>query len=70
MLVNKEYVVLKAGVQVGLKTKVYNNRVVMAVYVGIYSVKTLEDLAQETGEAFGEGYTWGNQSVGETELKQ
>lgn len=58
MFVNEEYIVLEAGVEVGLETEMHNHWVVVAVNVGIHSVETLEDLAQETGEGFREGNTW------------
>jgi hypothetical protein len=54
VLIDKQDVVFEAGVQVWLETKVYHNRVVMAVDVGVDSVQTLEDLAEETRECLGE----------------
>lgn len=50
---------LEAGVQVWLETKVYHDRVVVAVDVGVDSVQTLEDLTEETRECLGEGNAYG-----------
>lgn len=45
---------LEAGVQVWLKTEVYDDWVVVAVDVGVDSVQTFEDLSEETWEGLGE----------------
>jgi hypothetical protein len=57
VFIDKQDVVLEAGVQVGLETEMYHNRVVVTVDVCVDSVQTLEDLAEETGEGLGEGDT-------------
>lgn len=59
VLIDKQDVVLEAGVQVWLETKVYHDRVVVAVDVGVDSVQTLEDLTEETRECLGEGNAYG-----------
>lgn len=42
----------------GLETQMYDDGVVVAVDMGVDTVQTLEDLAQKTGEGFGEWNTW------------
>ena len=48
MLVNEQNIVLEAGVEMGLETKVNYDWVVVAINVCIDTVETLEDLAYET----------------------
>lgn len=59
VLVDKQDVMLEAGVQVWLETEMYHNWVVMAVDVGVDSVQTLEDLSEETWEGLGERNAYG-----------
>lgn len=57
MFVDEEHIVLEASVKVGLETEVHYHGIVVAVNMGIDSVETLKDLAQETWEGFREGNT-------------
>jgi hypothetical protein len=54
VLIDEQDVVLEAGVQVWLETEVYHDGVVVAVDMGVDSVQTLEDLAEETREGLWE----------------
>lgn len=45
---------LETRVEVWLEAEVHDNGVVVAVDVGVDTVETLEDLADETGEGLGE----------------
>lgn len=54
MLIDEKDVLLEAGVEMGLQAKLANDRVVVAVYVGIYTIHALEDLANEGWERLGE----------------
>lgn len=45
MLVDEKDVVLEAGIQVGLKSQVYNDGIVVTVDVRVHTVQPLEDLA-------------------------
>lgn len=54
VLIDKQDVVLEAGVQVRLEAEVYHDRVVVAVDMSVDSVQTLKDLAEETRESLGE----------------
>ena len=57
MLVHEEDVVLEARVQVRLETKLYDDRVVVAVDMRVDSVQPLEDLLDGRWEVFREGNT-------------
>jgi hypothetical protein len=50
VLVDEENVVLEAGVEVSFKTELADDRVVMAVDVGVDTVHSLEDLADHAWE--------------------
>lgn len=50
VLIDKEDVVLKARVEVGLKTELSNDRVMMAVDMGVNSVHPLEHLSDHAWE--------------------
>lgn len=50
MLVNKQDVVLEAGVEMRFESQVDDNGIVMAVDVRIHAVQTLKDLAKQTRE--------------------
>ncbi len=54
MLVNEQDVVLEACVEMWLKSQVDDDRVMVAVDMGIDTVETLEDLADCLTEALGE----------------
>ena len=45
MLVNEENIMLEACIQVRLESKLDNNGIVMAIYVGVDPIQSLEDLA-------------------------
>lgn len=55
MLIDKQHVVLEAGIEMRLETQRDDDRVVVAVDVGINAVEALEDLAEECWEGFWEG---------------
>jgi hypothetical protein len=54
MLVDKQYIVLEARVQVRLETQLDYDRVVMAVNVGVDAVQALEHVSDEGGKGLGE----------------
>ncbi len=56
MLVNEQHVVLEAGVQVRFESKLYNDRIVVTVDVGVHTVEPLEELTGESWECLGEWY--------------
>lgn len=58
MLVDKENIVLETGVEVWLEAQVDNHRVVVTVDVGIYTVHSFENLANETEKWLREWDTW------------
>lgn len=41
---------LEAGVEMWFKTEVHNHRVVMAIYVGVNTVETFEELPEKAWE--------------------
>ena len=55
MLVNEQDIMLEAGVEVWLETKMNDDWVVVTVDVGVDSVQTLEDLANCLRELLREG---------------
>lgn len=57
VLVNEQDVVFEAGVEMWLKTEVYNYVVVMAVDVGVHTVQTLENLSKRRLEVLGKRNT-------------
>lgn len=59
MLIDKQDVVFEASIEVRLETKVHHYRIVMAIDMSVNTVKALEDLADETGEALREWNTCG-----------
>ena len=56
MLVNEQDIMLEAGVEVWLETKMNDDWVVVTVDVGVDSVEPLEDLLDEGREGLGEGH--------------
>ena len=52
MFVDKEHVMLEAGIEMGLKAKLYNRRVMVTINMSIYPIKPLEELANESGKGF------------------
>ena len=58
MLIDEEHIMLEAGVEMRFQAQLDNDGVVVTVDVGIDTVETLEDLADQRGEGFGEGDTW------------
>ena len=54
MLVDKQDVLLEACVEMGLEAELADDGVVVAVNVGVHTVHTLEDLADEGRERLGE----------------
>lgn len=65
MFIDKQDVVLEAGIQMWLEAEVHHDRVVMAVDMGVDTVQALEDLTKKTGECLGKGDTY---SVGTSQL--
>lgn len=57
VLIDKEHILLEAGVQVWLQPKLADDGVVVAVDVGVDTVHALEDLAHERRERFGKRHT-------------
>jgi hypothetical protein len=57
MLINEQDVMLETRVQMWFEAKLDNNRIVVAVNVGVYTVETLEDVSEERWESFGKGDT-------------
>jgi len=55
MLINKQHIVLEASVQMRFQAQRDDDRVVVAVDVGVDAVEALEDLAEEGWEGFREG---------------
>lgn len=53
MLIDEENVVLEACVQMWLKSKLNNNRVMVTVYMRVDSVKSLKSWRIKTGNVFG-----------------
>ena len=45
MLIHKQNIMLEAGIEVGLQAELSDNVVMMAVYMSIDSIKSLEDLS-------------------------
>jgi hypothetical protein len=58
VFIDEEHVVLEAGVQVRFESQMDDDRVVMAVDVGVDTVEAFEDLAEEAGESLWERDTW------------
>ena len=58
MLVDKENIVLEAGVEMGFEAKLTNYGIVMAVYMGVNAVHTFKHLTDHAGEGLGEWNTW------------
>ena len=57
MLIDKQNIVLEAGIEMSFETEFANNRVVVAVDMGINAVHAFEYLADHAWEGFGEGNT-------------
>jgi hypothetical protein len=55
VLIDKQNVVLKAGIKVSLEAKFTNDWVVMAINMGVYTIHALEHLPNHAGKRFGEG---------------
>jgi hypothetical protein len=58
VLIDEQNVVLKAGIKVSLEAKFANDRVVMAINMGVYTIHALEHLSNHAGKRLGEGNTW------------
>jgi hypothetical protein len=50
--------VLEAGIEMGFETELADNRVVVAIDVGVNSVHSFEDLANHARERLGEWNTY------------
>lgn len=50
MFINKKNIVLETGIEMGLKTKLTDDRVVVAVDMGVDSVHSLEYLSDHARE--------------------
>lgn len=46
MLINKEHIVLEAGIEMRLKSQMYYNGIMVAINMRIHPVQTLEELAK------------------------
>jgi len=57
MLVDEEHIMFEAGVEMWFKPKLHNHRIVVAVYVSIHPVQTLEELLYEGWKGFREWHT-------------
>ena len=57
MLVNEEYIMLEARVEMRLETQLNDNRIVMTVYMGVDAVEPLEQLLDQRRKCLGEGDT-------------
>jgi hypothetical protein len=55
VLIDKQNVVLKAGIKVSLEAKFANDWVVMAINMGVYTIHALEHLPNHAGKRLGEG---------------
>ena len=53
MLVDKEDVMLETGIEMGLKAKLNDHRVMVTVNMSIYPIKPFEELAYEGRKCFG-----------------
>lgn len=62
MLINEEYILLEAGVQVRLQAKLTDDRVVVAVDMGVDTVHALEYLSNQRREGLWERHAY-NDSV-------
>lgn len=58
MLIHKQHVMLEACIQVRFEAKVDDDRIVVAVDMGVHAVHALEDLEEERLERLREGYAW------------
>jgi hypothetical protein len=58
VLVNEKHILLKASVEMWLKSQLPNDRVMVAVNVCINAVHALENLADQGRERLGEWDTW------------
>jgi hypothetical protein len=56
MLINKQHIMLKACIEMRLKTQLNNDRVVVAVNVRVDAVQALEHVADEGGKGLGKGH--------------
>jgi len=56
MFIDEQDVMLEARIEVRLESQFDNDRIVVAVYVGIYSVQTLEHITEKCWERFWERY--------------
>jgi hypothetical protein len=59
MLINEKHIMLEAGIQVRLESKLDYYRIMMAVNMRVNSVKSLEELTHETWESFREWDSYG-----------
>lgn len=58
MLVDEQDILLEAGVEVGLETKLADDGIVVAVDVGVDTIHALEDLTDKRRETLREGNAW------------
>lgn len=57
MLVDEEDIMLETRVEMRLQAKMHNHRIMVTVYMGVDSVKALEELANELRKRLGKGNT-------------
>lgn len=58
MLIDKENIMLEAGVEMGLEAELTDDGIVVAVDMSVDTVHAFEYLADHAGEGFGEWDTW------------
>jgi len=57
MLINEQNIVLEASIQMRFEAQLNNDRIVVAVDVGVDAVETLEDVSEKRGKGLGERNT-------------
>ena len=57
MFVDEKHVMLEASIEMRLQTKVDNDWVVVAVYMGVDTIESFEQLPDQGRECFGKWYT-------------
>lgn len=58
MLVDKQYIMFKTRVQVPFETQLDDDRVVIAVAVGVDAIEPFEHVTDKSRESFREGDPW------------
>ena len=58
MLVDEQDVMFEAGIEVWLQSELDDNRIVMAIYVCVDPIKSLEELPDQRGEGLWKRHAW------------